>query len=180
MKPSILSYLSRNFAIILGLAAVFLLLEETVPGLQFAVRQLAIKNLQQMAQLNNKQAAKHLPPLDRFEKMGLKIESWSYIEFLLRNTPMDAVILLPPDTIFDKNEGVINLSDADWMEYFVYPRLCISESAKNQYPDLYKSVTHVAIIKYWGYDHLHYPVREEKQQKYEVLPIAQPLDDYKN
>jgi hypothetical protein len=91
------------------------------------------------------------------------------LKYLRENTPENAVILLPPHSAIDTSEEMKFLNSAEWVEYFIFPRLCVGEDDKEKSKALYEKVTHVAIVNGWGYDKLHYS--PEKRTSEIVLPI---------
>ena len=87
-------------------------------------------------------------------KMGYNVQ---YLNYVNENTPDDAIILMPPDSIIQQ-EGV--KSDFDkhmknkvWVSYFLYPRKVVFEKEKET-STLYNKATHLAVINGWGYDRL--------------------------
>lgn len=111
----------------------------------------------------------NLPKLTAEDKRYFKIGNYWYLKYLRENTPQNAVILLPPRSVVDTSETMKNMSNPDWVEYFIYPRLCVSEDEKTAKKSLYDQATHVAIVHGWGYEKLHY--QPEKQETETVLPI---------
>jgi hypothetical protein len=84
-------------------------------------------------------------------------------------------VLLPPHTAVDTTPEFNLLNSSEWMEYFLFPRLCISEDEKDKKPELYRKITHVAIVNNWGYDKLKYEPNGKPSAT--VLPIESPKID---
>lgn len=99
-----------------------------------------------------------------------------YLEYLKKNTPENAVIIMPPDSVIHPGDESGDFNNLDlssitskiWTSYFVYPRKLVYEREKSTNP-LYSEATHVAVINYWGYEKLDYNVSE--REKYIVMPI---------
>ena len=78
------------------------------------------------------------------------------------------------------NDGVEILTashdvyDPEWMEYFLYPRLCVQIGKEENNPSLKERVTHVLIVEGKGYEKLHYEVPMNMRPKEDVLPIDLP------
>jgi hypothetical protein len=175
--------LRRNLLITFVLMFILLLLYVVIPGYNFAVKDIAINSKQQIDQIetrraNLKRSSMGDPQFDELrieDKLLFKIEDYWYIDFLLRHTPDTAVILLPPARAIDTIPEYNNLNSSEWMEYFLYPRLCVSEDERESKKELYARVTHVAIVNNWGYDKLKYnPVSRTDAT---VLPIYEPKAD---
>jgi hypothetical protein len=65
------------------------------------------------------------------------------------------------------------LNSAEWVEYFIFPRLCVGEDEKATGSELFAKVTHVAIVNGWGYDKLHY------SPKNRIREMVLPIDSFK-
>jgi hypothetical protein len=98
--------------------------------------------------------------------------SWKYLNFINENTPEDAIILMPPDTVFcpanTKSEFSPLIKIKAWASYFVYPRKLVYERERHTSP-LYKWADYIAIVSYCGYSKVPYYV--EKKVKNTVLPL---------
>ncbi|HEY0261828.1 MAG TPA: hypothetical protein VGB95_02300, partial [Chitinophagales bacterium] len=111
----------------------------------------------------------NLPKLTLDDKRFLKLDNYWYLKYLREKTPQNAVILLPPKSAVDTSKEMGLIYGSDWVEYFIYPRLCVSEDEKETKKELYEKVNYVAIVRGWGYDKLHYsPAKFEEEA---VLPI---------
>lgn len=101
------------------------------------------------------------------EKLGFTAK---YLNHIKENTPEDAVIIMPPDSIIfpegERSDFSKWINNRRWASYFVYPRRLVYETDKDTIP-LYGRATHVAVINYWGYDKLSYPVTY--QNRYGVM-----------
>jgi hypothetical protein len=135
---------------------------------------MAIRNKNKIDEIENKKLNNNLPDLTMEDKRMFKIENYWYILAMKESTPMssETVILLPPTGMMDSLEGWKNFGNSEYMEYYMYPRLVISENEKDSKPELYKKVTHVAVMNNWGLDRL--PYTPEKIEKYAIYPIKPP------
>lgn len=158
----------RRNLLVAGAVAVLLLLLYLVPGYNRVVigarmSSEEIDDYEKRTQNNN------LPKLTTDAKRFFKIPNYWYLKYLRENTPENAVILLPPSAAVDTSSEMKFMSHSDWVEYFIYPRLCVSEDEKMSKPELYAKANYVAIVFGWGYDKLHYvPAKYEPEI---VLPI---------
>jgi hypothetical protein len=162
----------RNLVITFVLMIILLLLYVVVPGYNYAIKDVAIGNKQRIDQIETRRLNFNLPELRLEDKLLFRIEDYWYIQFLNTHTPDSAVILLPPQSAVDTTPEFHELNSSEWMEYFLYPRLCISEDEKNTKKDLYARVTHVAIVNGWGYDKLRYQPKTRPSEA--VFPIDPP------
>lgn len=163
----------RNIVITFVLMLLLLLLYVMVPGYNYAIKDVAISNKQKIDQIETRRLNFNLPELRMEDKFLFRIEDYWYIQFICEHTPDTAVILLPPAALIDTTPGMSQISDPEWMEYFLYPRLCVSEDQKNANKELYKMVTHVAIVNGWGYNKLKYVPKEHPSET--ILPINEPI-----
>jgi hypothetical protein len=164
----------RNLLIAFVMMFLLLMFYVFNPGYYWAVKEIAIKN---NLAIDTIQMDFDLMP-DEFRndyKLTLRIDDYKYIKQLELHTPDSAVILLPPLSAVDTTPEFNSLNDPEFMEYFLYPRLCISEDQKNTKKDLYAKVTYVAIVNGWGYDKLRY--KAERKSSAAVLPIDKPNID---
>jgi len=157
----------NNVLVTIGLLILLYVLYKAVPGYQFVVDRLVLANL------NIIQENPNLSTPKKFEaKLGF---DYRFIHYVEQNTPEDAVILMPPDSIFAKSDfnkrGTWGVKTKTWDIYFLYPRTLISEQDSSRYPELYHKITYVMIVNGWGYDKLNYRVQAE--HPYTVLPILQ-------
>ncbi len=121
---------------------------------------------------DNFKAMKQYKTLTTEQKLESKIGfNFSYLKFLKTNTPEDAIILMPPDSVFfpsnEKSEFQVFILTPSWASYFVYPRKLVYEKQNNL--ALNKKVTHVAVMNSWGYDKLSY--QAARNNKYNIFPI---------
>ncbi len=115
------------------------------------------------------------PNMTYHEKMYYKLGfSWKYLNFIKENTPEDAIILMPPDSIFlprnKKSDFNSSILSKEWSSYFVYPRKLVYEREKTSSP-LYKQANYIAIVDYCGYSKLPYEVKANIRTQYSVLPM---------
>jgi len=160
--------LSRNIVVAILAFMLVGLLYLLIPGYRWAVEEIGFKNLNLVKKIEDKRRRDNLPPLTVHEKRAFKIENYYYMQLINNSTPQNAVILLPPRTATQGSRHTF-LGESEWVAYFIYPRLCVGEDEKDKLPELYKKVTHIAIVKGWGYDKLKY-VSTEKEDEI-VLPI---------
>lgn len=116
-------------------------------------------------------------PLTRNDKLGYKVHTFKLLDFINSNCPANSVILLPPIDSFQNDQRWNYVYNPDWVEYFIYPRLCIASGKEKDNPDLAKRITHVLVIKGIGYDKLRYDVPIDKREKIGLLPINKPAEE---
>ncbi|MFN8322827.1 MAG: hypothetical protein U0T74_09235 [Chitinophagales bacterium] len=144
-------------------------------GYYWAIHDLAIKNLEQINEMKDKIESGQMKPLSREDKLGYKVGVYPLLKYVNDNTPKDAVILLPPgDSAISNNSKWNFIYNPEWVEYFIYPRLCLTTGHEDEHPDLAKRITHVLIIEGKGYDKLKYDVPVEQRASEAVLPINSP------
>ncbi len=114
--------------------------------------------------------------ITREDKLRVKVKTYLLLERINQYCPANSVILLPPADSLANDEDWNFVYDPMWVEYFIYPRLCIASGTEAQYPDLAKRITHVLIVKGIGYDKLKYKVPPEKRERLGLLPVNEPLD----
>jgi hypothetical protein len=115
-------------------------------------------------------------PITREDKLANKVHTFRLLDFVNTNCPPNSVILLPPADSLAGNPNWYYIYDPIWVEYFIYPRLCIETGHEAEYPALAKRITHVLIVKGIGYDKLHYDVPADKREPLCLLPINKPAD----
>ena len=114
-------------------------------------------------------------PITREDKLSYKVHTFMLMNFINANCPPNSVILLPPaDSLQESKWNFV--WDPMWVEYFIYPRLCVGADKASQSSELAKRATHVLIIKGIGYDKLKYDVPLDKREKVCLLPINKPMD----
>lgn len=114
------------------------------------------------------------PDLTTNEKLEIKGKfQVKYLLFLKKNTPKNAIILMPPDSIFLSKDNPVEfnkyITRKIWSSYFLHPRKVVYEDEKEVFPELYKKATHVAIVNSWGYDKINHKV--SKKEAFAVTPI---------
>ena len=107
------------------------------------------------------------------QKMEAKLGfNFRFLNNIKLNTPEDAIIIMPPDSIFypkgKKSYFTDFMGSVGYTGYFVYPRKLVY-AGRSQTVELYKKATHVAIVNFWGYEKLAYQV--DKKEQFTVLPI---------
>lgn len=146
-------------------------LKSRTTGYYFAVHDVAIGGMKNVEEAKER-AGK---TLTREDKFAMRVGIWPLINYINKNTPENAVVLLPDGHGPISNDGKWNyIYDPEWMEYFLYPRLCVSMGSKEQHPDLAKRATHVVIVEGKGYEELKYDVPVEQRVQEAVLPIDHP------
>lgn len=102
---------------------------------------------------------------------------YAYLNFIKKNTPENACILMPPDSaIYPKGEkslfqnAAYSIKNKAWATYFLYPRKLVYEYEKGKNP-YYDKIEFVAIVNFWGYDKLDYRVGQ--RAKFNILPVHQ-------
>jgi hypothetical protein len=167
--------LRRNLLVTFVLMIVLIALYATIPGYNFAVKDVAIHNKELMDHIETRRLNANLPELTLQQKRLFKIGSYWYIDYMRESTPSNAVILLPPKSVIADTSEFNLVNNSEWMEYFLFPRLCISEDEKATKPELYSKITHVAIVNGWGYDKLKYQPSSKPSEA--VLSIEEPKRD---
>ena len=165
----------RNLLVSFVLVFLMVLLYASIPGYNFAIKEVAIRNKEKIEQIETRRLNANMPELTMEDKRLFKIEDYWYIQFIRERTPTNAVVLLPPHSAVDTTPEFNLLNSSEWMEYFLFPRLCISEDEKNTKKELYSRITHVAIVNNWGYEHLKYEPNGRPPAT--VLPIESPKID---
>lgn len=117
-----------------------------------------------------------IAPVTREDKLNYKVHTYRLLDFINQNCPSNSVILLPPADSLINDPHWNYVYDPGWVEYFIYPRLCIETGKESENPDLAKRVTHVLIVKGIGYDRLKYNVPLDKREKVCLLPVNKPVD----
>jgi len=115
-------------------------------------------------------------PLTREDKLNYKVHTYRLLDFINANSPSNAVILLPPTDSLINDSRWNYVYDPGWVEYFIYPRLCIETGHEKENPELARRITHVLIVNGIGYDKLKYDVPLDKREKVCLLPINKPVD----
>ncbi len=159
----------KNIFISFLLVALLGLLYVAIPGYNWAISEMAFRNKELIDKVELRRLNNNLPELTMDDKRYFKIANYWYLDYLKQKTPQDAVILLPPISVIDTTEDMKFMNSSEWVEYFIYPRLCIGEDEKELKPALYKKVTHVAVVNNWGYDKLSY--NPNTHPKDAVFPI---------
>lgn len=105
-------------------------------------------------------------------KKTMKVGVYTLLKYVNENTPKDAVITLPPPDSL-ANEGKWNfIYDPEWVEYFLYPRLCVASHDTTS--PLKKKASYALIVNGFGYENLKYNVPLNQRPKEAVLPIDHP------
>jgi|GEM_PF-673449 len=163
--------LRRNLVVTFVLMFILLALYVTIPGYNYAIKDVAIGNKQRIDQIETRRLNFNMPELKMEDKFLFRLEDYWYIKFIVENTPDSAVVLLPPLHAIDTSAEFNSLNDPEYMEYFLYPRLCVSEDQRETKKDLYARATHVCIVNGWGYDKLKWSPKSRPTE--DVLPIME-------
>lgn len=146
-------------------------IKKLTSGYYWAVHDIAFKGMENVKEMENKA----VKPMTREDKLAMRIGTWPLIDYVNKNTPENAVIYLPAaDSAMANNSQWNYVYDPEWMEYFLYPRLCVEIGKEKDHPGLAERVTHVLIIEGKGYDKLKYEVPESQRPREAVLPIDHP------
>lgn len=151
------------------------LIRKYTSGYYWATHDVALGSLKQINDINEKIESGQMKPLSYDDKMSYKVGLYPLIQHIRQNTPENAVIMLPLGDSVLSNTGKWNfVYDPDWMEYFLYPRLCLARGREKEYPALANRVTHVLIVQGKGYDLLKYDVPVDQRPSEAILPIDHP------
>ena len=98
------------------------------------------------------------------ERLQMKLGfDYTFLNFIKKNTPDDAIILFPKDEYITEKSGNMqltpNILSKMWATHFVYPRSVVYRSEAETNP-LYNEVTHIAICAGHGYEDLDYAMEE--------------------
>jgi hypothetical protein len=171
-KQFTLPSIVKNFLILGGVLLLLNTLKEQNKGYKWVAETLVAKTPEQLEKYKD---------LTYDQKMEGKLGfAYKYFKFINENTPEDAIILFPPDTmirpkgqVHHSKKGMNGYStNSKWVSYFIYPRKVVYEDRKDEYPELYENVTYVAVMNQWGYEKLPYRVRQESQ--FSVMPMELP------
>lgn len=161
--PSV-RYLVKNLAVLAGVLLVIVLLIKSNTGYGLLFSKLS----------QERSAQEQYKDRSYDDRRAVKLGyNFTYLQLLRSRTPETAVILMPPDSIFratDDEHAFIDswITNRGWASYFVYPRRLVYSDALATEPSTLRP-THVAIVHYWGYDKLAYPV--DKKYAYDVMPF---------
>lgn len=105
-------------------------------------------------------------------KMRYKVGTYDFLKNIVNTTPENAVILVPKgDSVISNNSKYNFIYEMEWLEFFIYPRLCINIGDEEKYPDLAKRASHVLILDGRGYEKLKYDIPVEQRPADALLPI---------
>ena len=94
-----------------------------------------------------------------------------YLFFVNKNTPEDAIILMPSEEVIDAVPAEQKLEFLKYkphVMYFVYPRKAVYANLEDDKKYMDK-ITHVAIVNGQGYENVPYQI--PNKQQYTVVPI---------
>lgn len=121
---------------------------------------------------NNQQTLSEYSYLTDYEKnLQRHGNLFKYLDNINKNTPDDAIILMPPDSVIDKLNPKLKLSSLKsriLVTYFIYPRRAVynnNEWDKN----IISKANYIAIVNYSGYEKLSRP--PAKKLAFTVLPL---------
>lgn len=122
---------------------------------------------------SNMKTIKAYPNLTTDQRFEIKLGfSYSYLEFIRKNTPDNAVILYPGrESFFPENKKTPfngDVSNKLWATRFLFPRKIIlqEELPTSPYKD---KITHVAIVNGLGFEKVNYKV--DQLFEHGVLPV---------
>jgi hypothetical protein len=159
----------RNLAVA-AVAALIVLLIYLLPGYRFATEIIGFGGLRQVEEFKEAARAQGIK-VNIEDKWKYRVTMYPFLKFIAETTPPDAIILLPPKSAI-KEAKYEFIFESEWVEYFIYPRLCVGEDEKLLLPELYKRVNYVTLVNGWGYDKLHYELKD--RMNYGVAPIDAP------
>lgn len=142
-------------------------------GYYWALNVNAKGNVESIEQIQAAYAAQGKIPT-REDKLRERGGMYPFIEYIIKNTPDTAVIVLPPYDSLGGKKQYDFIYDPEWAEYFLYPRLCVSAHPKLVHPELMKRATHVLVMEGWGYSLLKYNIPDGQRPPQAVLPINNP------
>lgn len=98
--------------------------------------------------------------------------NYVYLDYLKKNTPEDAIILMPNKEVFLQENSAQkfnhHMAAKGYTSFFLYPRQVVYEREKGKNA-LYDQVSHIAIVNKWGYDKLNYSTPQ--RANYAVLAV---------
>ena len=112
--------------------------------------------------------------ITRRDKLRLKVKTFVLMERINEYCPPNSVILLPPADSLANDADWNYVYDPMWVEYFIYPRMCIASGTEAQNPELAKRINYVLIVKGIGYDKLKHTMPPEKRERLGLLPVNEP------
>ncbi|MCS6934467.1 MAG: hypothetical protein NZM35_04855 [Chitinophagales bacterium] len=108
-------------------------------------------------------------------KMNMRVGLYPFFQYVVQNTPEDAVIFIPKgDSALSNNPKYNFIYELEWTEFFIYPRLCLNIGDEDKQPELARRATHVMIVDGRGYEKLKYHIPPEQRPRDAILPIHQP------
>lgn len=97
------------------------------------------------------------------------------IDYIKQNTPEDAVILFPPQSVlladsasYQFTKGLGGIKSRNWTLDFLYPRKLVYFDEKDQNP-FFPQLTHTVVMDGWGYQFLDY--EPATYNNFDVLPL---------
>ncbi len=153
----------NNFVALIAILAIIFIIYFLDPGYKWTWNDLIKSNLEVMSDYKN---------TDYNKRAQLKLGYFAdYMSILRENTPEDAIILMPSDSVINtvKNKLFIkHLKNKTFTTYFLYPRKVVYEKNKDD-NEFFDKATHIAIVNYNGYDKTNKEIAEKVQ--FFVLPI---------
>ncbi len=160
-----LPLLLRKAILFIAVLSLLILLARYNAGYQWLYKNLVVDNIRKTSKYMHK---------SKEEKLELKLGfSAKYMNFLKEKTGEDALILMPPDSAFypkgEKSPFSEFIARRTWGHYFIYPRKLLLYKERDSFPELYKKLTHIAVVNYWGYH--FFPNIKGKKQKYSIITL---------
>jgi|LWDU01.1.fsa_nt_gi hypothetical protein len=163
--------LEKNFITLAIAAILFFGVKEINDGYKWFFGSLLKNNIKMLQD----KKVKRMNLNQKYEsKLGF---DYRFLKHIADNTPENAIILMPPDSIifpkkgrifFNKSMKSASIRNKSWASYFVYPRKLVYEKI-NENSKYVDKATHVAIVNHWGYHKLKNPPRQ--RQQFAVIPL---------
>ena len=153
-------------------------LKRVMRGYHWAIHDLCLGNLENIEKVKEEMHYSHEDSTEQSlleAKMKRRVGLYSFIKYINATTPKDAVIFLPyGDAVISNDSKWSFIYEPEWMEYFIYPRLCVTIGDEKAHPDLAKKANYVIIVRGKGYEKLKYDVPMDQRVSEAILPIDSP------
>jgi len=177
------SFLFKPLNILFGVLAIIFLMwcKSTIPAYKWVQEDLLKGGVEYCGivqkEIDRRSQSTQDPVLKRKIAYDTKYEAkvginYIFLKYIRENTPENAVILFPPDSILVKKTNELALKgeiqSKTWVTHFLYPRLVVYEREKGKNP-YYEKAQYIILMYGWGYDHLEY--KYNQRSNVEILPI---------